>query len=521
MAKAVDARRVVQSSLAMKKAARIGAGLVALLVATVLLAPAFVDLGRFKSTYLPLIQEALHRRVDVGEVRLALVPAPSIRLSNLKVSDGPAFPNNTFFAAERVQLRLKLWPLLRGRFEVTQFILEKPVINLLKQPDGTFNYADLADKKLPLAKKSEREHKSSAAKSQEPAALPLALPSRMSIRDGQVKIETKGQPPVMINGIDLSLEKFASDRPFPFHASFRYPGLKTVSLEGMLSYLEDQATLEFKDSRLKIQDLVLPVAGNVTHFSTAPRLNLSVASDSVDTKSVFQILSVFGLAPRDTAVDGPMGLRVKLAGPSSNPIAEVRGLFKDVRVDGKRALKGTLNGEVFIQAPLGGGPVTRRLQGNGKLVVRDGVLTNVELLKKVQQVTGMIGMSKEQGREATTFKTLEAEFIVGEGSADFKRLYLVNPQIEVNGAGTLALEGQTLNMTAETVIAARAATRLRTTRGATFFKDSQNRIIVPLKITGPVAKPNVNLDAEKLAEKGLSRSTEKTLSSLFKQKPQR
>jgi uncharacterized protein involved in outer membrane biogenesis len=502
----------------MKIAAWIGLGLAALLIAAIVVVPAFVDLGMFKSTYLPFIEETLHRRVDVAEVRLALVPAPSIRLSNLRVSDGPASPDNTFFAAERVQLRLKFWPLLRGRFEVTQFILEKPIVNLLKQPDGALNYADLADKKIPPVKKPERGHKSSTAKSQEPAALPLVLPSRMSIRDGQLNLETKGQKPLSINGIDLSLENFAGGQPFPYRASFRYPGLKTVSLEGMLSYREEQATLVLKDNRLKLQDLNLPIEGSVTQVATAPRLNLTVAGDAIDAKSVWQILSAFGLAARDTEVGGPMDLRIKLAGPSSNPVAEVRGLFKNVKVDGKRALKGKLSGEIFLQLPLGGGSMTRRLQGNGKVAVRDGALTNVDLIKKAQQVTGMIGLSKEQGREATTFKILETDFTVADGLAEFKRIYMANPQMEANGAGTMTLEEPALNLAVETVLSAQASARSRTAKAAAFFKDSRNRIVVPLKITGRIANPTVNLDTEKLAQKGMGRSLEKNLDSLLKQK---
>jgi uncharacterized protein involved in outer membrane biogenesis len=518
MANAGSAARVTLRSWAMKKAAWISASAMALLAAIILVVPAWVDLGLFKSTYLPFIEETLHRHVDVAEVRLALVPAPSIRLSNLRVSDGPASPDNTFFAAERVQLRLKFWPLILGRFEVTQFVLEKPVINLLKPPDGAFNYADLADKKLPLAKKPERGHKTSTAKSQEPAALPLVLPNRMSIKEGQLNLGTKGQRPVSINGIDLSLENFAGGQPFPYRASFRYPGLKTVSLEGMLSYREEQASLVLKDNRLKLQDLNLPIEGSVTQVATAPRLNLTVAGDAIDAKSVWQILSAFSLAPRDTDVGGPMDLRIKLAGPSSNPVVEVRGLFRDVRVAGKRALKGKLKGEVFIQLPMGGGSITRRLQGNGKVAVSDGELTNAELIKKVQQVTGMIGLSKEQGREATTFKTLESDFAVTDGLVDFKRIYMVNPQMEANGAGTMTLEEPALNLAVETVLSPQASARSRGAKAAAFFKDSRNRVVVPLKITGPAANPTVNLDTEKLAQKGMGRSLEKNLDSLLKQK---
>src|SRR2546426_3264523 len=228
---------------AMKKMLGIAIGLVGLLIGAVLIVPAFIDLGIFKRTYLPIIEEAIHRRVDVSEVRLTFIPTPSIRLSSLKISDSPAFPNNIFFTAQQLQLRLKLWPLVRGRFEVTEFVLEKPVINLLKKRDGTFNYADLAGKEIPLAKKNDRKKKNAPPKSQESAVIPLALPARMRIKDGQLNFETKGQKPVSINGIDLSLQEFSGDHPFPYRASFSYPGLKTISLEGFLSYQETQATL--------------------------------------------------------------------------------------------------------------------------------------------------------------------------------------------------------------------------------------------------------------------------------------
>src|SRR5581483_4236545 len=143
-------------SYKVKKAAWIGLAIVGALAALLLIAPHFIDLGLFKRTYLPLVEDALNRRLDVGEVRLSLVPTPSIRLSHLKVFDAPAFADNTFFAAEQVRLRLRLWPLLKGRFEVTELELDKPVFNLLKQPDGTFNYSDIAKKPAAGARREAR-----------------------------------------------------------------------------------------------------------------------------------------------------------------------------------------------------------------------------------------------------------------------------------------------------------------------------------------------------------------------------
>jgi AsmA protein len=502
-------------NIKLKKAAWIGLGVLGFLLAALLVTPHFVDLGLFKRTYLPLLEDALNRRIDVSEVHLSLIPTPSIRLSKLKVSDSAAFADNTFFTAEQVQLKLRFWPLLRGRFEVTELVLEKPTFNLLKQADGSFNYSDIGGKKTPANNRRDVKKKTEGAKSIE-APPPLALPNRVRINDGQLNLITKGLTPVNIKGIDLSLQEFSDKGPFPFRAAFDYPGLKTVALEGEINYQEEKALIELKNNRLKIQDMTFPVQGSVSNLSTTPRVNLNLAADNVDAKPIFQILSVFGLAPRDTEISGPMSLNMTVTGPSNALVTQVRGQFRDVKVYGKRAVKGTLNGEVNIKLPLGGGAVSRRLQGNGKLVARDGELTNVDLIKKIQRVTGTIGLSKDERREATTFKTMEAEFIIGGGYADFSRLYLINPQMEVTGNGTMTLDQPTLNMALSTALSPQASARAGRGRATAFLKDKQGRIVVPLRVTGPVENPAVNLNSEKLAETALPKSVEKGFGSFFK-----
>src|SRR4030095_12641013 len=102
-----------------------------------------------------------------------------------------------------------------------------------------------------------------------------------------------------------------------------------------------------------------------------------------------------------------MGLDMNVSGPSNSLVTQIRGLFKGVQVNGKRALKGNLSGEVSIRLPLGVGSVSKRLQGNGKLVARDGELTNVDLINKIQRVTGMIGFSEDERGHNPALNSLE------------------------------------------------------------------------------------------------------------------
>jgi uncharacterized protein involved in outer membrane biogenesis len=413
-----------------------------------------------------------------------------------------------------VEVRLRFWPLLKGRFEASELVLERPRFNLIKQPDGRFNYADIADKRASSRRAAPaRKH---PERSPQSATVPWLLPANVTIRNGQLHLIAQGEQPLTLDGVRLTLRNAASGMPFSFRAGFEYPGLKTVSLAGELIYHEEKAVLELKDNRLQILDLTLPLEGSISGVSAAPRLNLRLGGENLDARPIFQILAAFGLAPTDADVSGPMALSMRLTGPAMQWLAEARGVFRDIKVDGKRAFRGTLRGEVAIGLPAGAGHASKRLQGTGKLAARDGELTNVDLIRKIERVTGMIGLSKEERRQATTFETLEADFTLAGGAADFSRLYLVNPQLEVTGGGSMTIERPVLDLAIRTALSARASSRAGAGRMAAFLRDRQGRVVVPLKVAGPVENPSVELNSDRLAENGMPEAAEKRFSSFFR-----
>lgn len=491
----------------MKKALLIGIGVLGVLIATALLLPPFINLGYYKTQYLPLVEEALQRKVDVGEVRLRILPTPSIRLSALSVADNPAFSKEPFFTAQQIRLQLKFWPLLRGQFQVEEFILEKPVVNLVKQPNGTFNFSDIGKKEDRAEKKEKKER---LPKTKEPVKASELIPARLRIEEGNITFQTKGQKPIQIRGIDVSLKDFSTDRPFPYRVALSFPGLKPISLEGLLSYQESAAILTLKETRLKAQDVDFAVNGTLSDLTGVPKVNLTLSNDGFETKQISQLLSAAGLTPKELEIAGPLGLKLSLAGSSDRLASEVNVEFKGLKVNDRRAFNGTLVGAMLLSLPLGGeAPLTQTLHGNGKLAANDGVLTNVDLIEKIQQITGLIGVPKDQRSRATTFKTLETEFTLGSGIADVQRLFLASPVMEAQGSGKMALGPASLDLRIEVALSPEVSARAGSGKAVPFFKDDKGRIVVPLRIKGPVKQPSVNPDSEKLIKKGIGQLFER------------
>jgi AsmA protein len=482
----------------MKKTLFIVLGIIALLVVAVILIPPFIDLGAHKGRYLPLVEEALQRKVDVGEIRLRIVPSPAIRLSALQVADNPAFSKDPFFSAENVSLRLKLGALFSGQFQVEEFVLEKPVVNLIKKPDGTFNFADIAKKKEETAKKDKKE-----PAPQEAVKLGELLPAVLRLDQGVVTLQTVGQKPLQISGIDVSLKDFSADRPFPYRIALSPPGLKPFSLEGQMRYQDTQSILTLKDNHLKAEGVDFAVNGTITNLTSAPRLDLSLVNDRFDIEPVVELLSSAGIAPKELEASGPVGLKMAVTGPSNNVLAQILAKLDDLKVSDSRAFKGTVTGQLQLSIPSGADSPVRSMRGGGRLAARDGELTNVDLVKRIEQITGLIGVSKEQRGEATTFKTLETEFGIAGGIADFKRIHLLSPVMEAQGSGKMNLETQTLDLGIEAALAPDVSARAGSGKATSFLKDKQGRIVVPLKITGPAKGPAVNVDSQKLVTNGL------------------
>ncbi len=104
-----------------------------------------------REAILAAAEQAVGRRLSIGELEVHLLPIPSLHLSALRVADDPAFGDGPFLTAASARAQLRVSPLLRGRVVVSQLRVDQPVIQVIRNADGVWNVSTLGSRRAPEA----------------------------------------------------------------------------------------------------------------------------------------------------------------------------------------------------------------------------------------------------------------------------------------------------------------------------------------------------------------------------------
>ncbi|MEJ2525949.1 MAG: AsmA family protein [Desulfuromonadales bacterium] len=115
---------------------------IALMVVLVVLAKVVITPERVKQTVLPIVEENLQRKVELGDIEVSIFSG--IGLNDLKVYDKDG--SEVFVSTQRVQLDYQLLPLLGLKVVIDNVLVEQPKIRIVRAADGRFNFADLLGK---------------------------------------------------------------------------------------------------------------------------------------------------------------------------------------------------------------------------------------------------------------------------------------------------------------------------------------------------------------------------------------
>ena len=114
---------------------------------------------RNRAFLLDRAEQALGRKISVGEVEATLFTGFGARLTSFAMADDPDYSSGEFVRAKDLQIHLRFWPLLKKEIQVNKVALHDPVIRIVRNPDGKFNFSTIGKKDKVKKEAAEKEKK--------------------------------------------------------------------------------------------------------------------------------------------------------------------------------------------------------------------------------------------------------------------------------------------------------------------------------------------------------------------------
>jgi uncharacterized protein involved in outer membrane biogenesis len=274
---------------------RIIGGVVLVLSGVLVLAVLNVNflVRRNKDYLIGQVEQGLGRKVTVDKIEVTLSPVGT-RLVNFAMADDPAFSADAFLRAEDLRVDFRLLPLLIGQFRLKRMVLESPLITIVRDARGQYNFARNA--------RNEKSRRDNANRSKNTPANKrdgeLFLVASLNVSNGTVRYrDLKNNGELTVTRINLKVNDFEWDEPFD---------------------IELEAAVMADNHNLKFKSRVGPIAGN-RDYRDVP-LDGDLHADALDLGKVNTALPQFRRAlPKALRFDGVYTIKdLKFKGTLNN-----------------------------------------------------------------------------------------------------------------------------------------------------------------------------------------------------------
>ena len=492
-------------------------GIVVAVILVILLAlPSLIDVNRFKPNLETDLSTALGRKVQIGNINLALLSG-GVTVDNVIISDDPAFSNTPFLQAKELTAGVDLMPLIFSKqLQVRSFTVTDPQVSLLRSPSGTWNFSSMGG-----GAKSK-----SSASSQDNFSI-----AKLKISNGTIVVGTAGAHGKTQTYQNVSLE--ASDlsytSQFPFTFSAKTPGGGEVKLEGKAGPIDaTDASLTPLDAKIHVTSMDLGATGfidsstglggvidftgdvssdgqQMTSSGTlkANKIKLAAAGSpstvpvDVDYSTAYDLKHASGgLKQGDVHIGKALAhltgtfemtgttatIQMKLNGQGM-PVADLEGILPAAGIvlpSGASLKSGSLNLNLTLAGP------ADKLVIAGPVNLSDGTLAGFNLKSKLGALASFPGLGGGGGGSDTVIQTLSADIRVDPSGTQANNLNVVVPSIgTVTGKGTVSTGGKL-----DCKMSAKLAGGIGTVTSAlTSLGGSKNSNGIPFTITGTTSNP--------------------------------
>jgi AsmA protein len=206
--------------------------LVVLVIAAAVAIPFFIPLDTYKGRIIALVKSETGRDLKIaGPVHFALFPSVALEANDVSLSNPPGAASPNMIQLKTLNVELKLFPLIHGGLEISQFKLVQPAIALevdkQGKPSWAFTTAAPASGVPPGAKAAPEATSGSG-----PSFSAISF-GDVSIVDGQASyLDQRTGEKKQLTGINMTLSLPSLDEPFAAKGSAVWNSEKaTLSLQ--------------------------------------------------------------------------------------------------------------------------------------------------------------------------------------------------------------------------------------------------------------------------------------------------
>jgi AsmA protein len=519
----------------MKKILTIVGIVIAVLIVIVIALPLFVNVNRFKPTLETDLSNALGRKVEIGNIQLAILSG-GVTVDNVSVADDPAFSKSPFLTAKQLTAGVHIFPLIFSkRLEVQSFTISDPQVDLLRSPQGTWNFSTLGttQSKTAATPAPSPSTAGSSNTSGSVSSAPNATVGKLKISNGTLVVGTVGAQGKIVTYSDVNFEASELSRTsqFPFKLTAKAPGGGTIDLQGNAGPLNStdmsmtpfNAKLAAEHIDLASTGFVDPssgVAGTVSFTGTfSSDGNLMSSQGTIQTerirlvsggspssvpvnldyttaytpksqsgtlsqgdvhigKALAKLTGTFNTSGTSTAV------QMKLNGQSM-PVPDLQGVLPAAAINlppGASLSSGSLNLDLALNGPID------KLVITGPVNLSNGKLAGFSLKSKLGALGSFTGLGGNSGSD-TEIQTLSAVLRVDPSGTRAQNLNLVVPTIgSITGEGFVSATSQ-LDCNLVAKLGGSGAAGAATSALSSFGGGGKSTGGIPFKVEGTTAKP--------------------------------
>jgi AsmA protein len=234
--------------------------ILAVVVVLILIVPFLIPVNQFRPTIEEKASAALGRKVEVGNLSFSLLSG-SLSAENLAIGDDPKFSQTAFLTAKSLKVGVEMMPLIFSKtLNVTGITIESPVVTLLRNPAGQWNYSSLGGS----AAKSEAKQAPAAKSPGSTSATEFSV-KKLELKNGRLIVgSTHSEKRSTYDNVNVTASDVSLASKFPVTVTSDLPGGGKFKLDGTVGPVDRADTsLTPLDAKLSVDNMNLATTGFV------------------------------------------------------------------------------------------------------------------------------------------------------------------------------------------------------------------------------------------------------------------